>query len=121
MDIRKSHFETGPSLSRLLYAYIWPFWLFENVHGGSLFECAAAYRRNRLKRVYLPGYAVKWFVVFGLFTQLLFALEALGHTNSAWAYSFTLLACGAGLLATLSLVVVAMIVAMYLLLTCWEY
>jgi len=121
MNSDASDVQSDKSLSYLLYLYLWPFCLFENVNMGSLFERAAVYRRNRSRRVYLPGYLVKWAAIFDILMVVLSTLETIGSTYSAWKFSFILLACGTGILATVAFVVVVMIIAAYLLLTQWEY
>jgi hypothetical protein len=121
MNVEAPEVQNDKPLSYLLYLYLWPFWIFEDVNAGSWFERAAAYRRNRSKRIYLPGYTVKWIVVFTMLMAMVFALESVGNAHSAWKSSFALLACGAGILATLAFVVVVMIIALYLLLTHWEH
>jgi len=121
MTIGASNVRNDKSLSYLLYLYLWPLWIFENVNVGSLLERAAAYRRNRSRRVYLPGYTAKWTVIFAMLMAVLCALESMGNAHASWKFSFTLLACGAGILAILAFVVVVMTIAIYLLLTRWKY
>jgi hypothetical protein len=50
----------NPSLSRLVFLHLWPFWLFRDASRGNLLARAAAYRHNRSMRVYLPGYLMRW-------------------------------------------------------------
>jgi hypothetical protein len=50
----------NPSLSRLVFLHLWPFWLFRDASRGNLLMRAAAYRHNRSMRVYLPGYLLRW-------------------------------------------------------------
>ncbi|BBA33710.1 uncharacterized protein sS8_1753 [Methylocaldum marinum] len=121
MNIDVSNIRNDRSLSCLLYLYLWPLWIFENVNVGSFLERAAAYRRNRSRRVYLPGYTAKWTVIFGLLMAMLSALECMGNVFAAWKFSFMLLACGTGILAILAFVVVVMTIAIYLLLTHWKF
>ncbi len=121
MNIDVSNIRNDRSLSCLLYLYLWPLWIFENANAGSFLERAAAYRRNRCKRVYLPGYTAKWTVIFGMLLVTLSALEGMGNLFASWKFPFTLLACGTGILAILAFVVVMMTIAIYLLLTHWEY
>ncbi|MGX2042094.1 hypothetical protein ACWJKU_18500 [Methylocaldum sp. MU1018] len=117
MNINASNVPNDRSLSHLLYLYLWPFRIFENVNTGSFFNRAAAYRRNRSKRGYLPGYTARWTVIFAMFTAMLAAFESMGNAHAAWKFSFVLLAGGAGILAILAFVVIVMTIAVYLLLT----
>ncbi|HYE35530.1 hypothetical protein [Methylocaldum sp.] len=119
MNINASNVR-NESLSYLLYLYLWPLWIFESVNVGSFFERAAAYRRNRSKRVYLPGYTAKWIVIFAMLIAMLSAFENMANAYAAWKVSFILLAGGAGILAILAFVVVVMTIVIYLLLTRWE-
>jgi phosphatidylglycerophosphate synthase len=121
MTINASNTRNDKSLSYLLYLYLWPLWIFENANVGSFFERSAAYRRNRSKRVYLPAYTAKWMVIFTMLVAVLCAFESMGNAYAAWKLSFTVLACGAGILAILAFVVVVMTIAIYLLLTRWKY
>lgn len=67
MTVDSPHGPRDESLSYLLYLYLWPFWMFENVNSGSLFERAAVCRHNRAKRVHLLGDTVKWSAIFIMF------------------------------------------------------
>lgn len=53
-------------LWRLLYRYLWPFQYFRDVTRGSRFEQVQNYRHNRLMRVHLPAFALKWSALAGL-------------------------------------------------------
>jgi hypothetical protein len=108
------------SLSYLLYLYLWPFWMFENVNSGSMFERAAAYRRNRAKRIHLLDYIVKWIAIFMLFLALVFAFESLGNVYSVWKFSSTLLTSGACILVVWAYVMIFMMAVMYAFFTWWE-
>ena len=106
-----------PSLSRLLYWYIWPFWMFKDVTRGSTMERIAAYRYNRSRRIFLPPYLVKWGLIFFVFIGVIALFDTHGQI-----YTFgILLASGAGLLAAWSLIVMMMITVTYLSLTCWDH
>ena len=108
------------SLVYLLYLYLWPFWMFKDVTRGTLLERAAAYRHNREKRVFLPGYIVKWSIIFALLLNLCMYFEEAAHNSASLTFSCTVLACGAGILATTALVVTIVICNGHLLLTHWE-
>ena len=49
--------------SRVLFRYVWPFWLFKDATRGDRYARAAAYRHNRDMRIYLPGYLMRWVLV----------------------------------------------------------
>ncbi len=65
------------SLLQLLIRYCWPFWMFKDASRGDRFARAAAYRDNRMKRVYLPGYLVKWVYICCVALGLVHAFEVL--------------------------------------------
>ena len=50
-------------LSRVLFRYVWPFWLFRDATRGDRYTRAAAYRHNRDMRIHLPGYLLRWVLV----------------------------------------------------------
>ena len=50
-------------LSRVLFRYVWPFWLFRDATRGDRYARAAAYRHNRDMRIHLPGYLLRWLLV----------------------------------------------------------
>lgn len=108
------------SFATLLYLYLWPFWLFRDVRGGSLFEQAAAYRHNRAQRIHLPGYLCKWALLFILLIGCTGALEHLAEAYWAWATCCTLLAGATGILACLAVVVMAVTGVAYLFLDRWQ-
>ena len=55
-----SHYYDDLPFSRVLFRYLWPFWLFKDASRGDRVARAAAYRHNRSMRIYLPGYLMKW-------------------------------------------------------------
>jgi hypothetical protein len=84
-------------LSRLLFRYIWPFWLFKDASRGDRLTRAAAYQHNRAMRVYLPGYLLKWVVSTGLTLGVTRLLDSLSdHTGAADV--FIVMAAGTGML-----------------------
>lgn len=105
------------SFTRLLYLYLWPFWLFRDASRGSLLERAAAYRHNRAQRIYLPGYALKWTVLTALQAALLLGIE-----SSARALGDLLLwvTAGLGTSVSISIVVIALCLAAWAYLSCVE-
>lgn len=90
-----------------LYLYLWPFWLFRDATRGNLLERAAAYRHNREKRVYLPGYAAKWAVLTMLQALLISAFEA----TRALGLAMLWLVAGLGTTVSVSIVVIALCLA----------
>lgn len=99
-----------------LYLYLWPFWLFRDATRGSMLERAAAYRHNREKRIYLPGYAAKWMVLTMLQALLLAGIEAARALGLALLW----VAAGLGTTVSVSVVVIALCVASWGYLTCVE-
>ena len=81
--------------SRVLFRYVWPFWLFRDVTRGDSYARAAAYRHNRSMRVYLPGYLMKWMFNCGLALATTAGFEAAsGHRRTLDA--FQVMAAGSG-------------------------
>jgi len=113
--------DEGVSLSALLYLYFWPFWMFKDVSKGNLLEQAAAYRYNRERRVYLPGYIVKWSMIFFLLLGGIFFIGELGHAGVMLPMASSLLAGATGMIASGALVVTMQITVAYLFLCHWRY
>lgn len=90
-----------------IYLYLWPFWLFRDASRGNLLERAAAYRHNREKRIYLPGYAAKWAVLTMLQALLIAAFEAMRALGLAKLW----LVAGLGTTVSASIVVIALCLA----------
>lgn len=109
------------SLSRLLYLYFWPFWMFRDVNQGNLLEQAAAYRYNREKRIYLPAYIAKWSLIFLSLIGLIFSLESLGASGIMLEQASSLLAGFTGVCASGAFVVMVQISVCYLFLCHWRY
>lgn len=105
------------SFARLLFRYLWPFWLFEDATRGDRSARAAAYRHNRSMRVYLPGYVMKWLLGSMCAYAVTAAFDALALASSASdgaSYVFTILAAGAGILFASSLCVLLLMGYVYL-------
>ena len=96
------------SFLHLLYLYLWPFWLFRDASRGSVLERAAAYRHNRERRVYLPGYAAKWSVLTLLQGGLVAGFERASHVMSD---ALVWLAAAFGTTASASVALIAMCLA----------
>ncbi|QNM95286.1 hypothetical protein [Chitinimonas koreensis] len=109
------------SLSWLLYLYLWPFWMFKDVNQGNLLEQAAAYRYNRERRVYLPGYILKWSLIFSLLLGVVFGIEALGSAGVMLPFASSLLAGATGVCASGAFVVTVQITVVYFFLCRWRY
>ena len=108
------------STAYLLYLYFWPFWMFKDANKGTLLERAAAYRHNREKRVFLPGYIAKWSVIFVVFLSTTLFFDELGRTATNVSYSCSVLACGAGIMAAWAFVVTVVLTVGHLLLCRWD-
>jgi hypothetical protein len=82
--------------SQVLFRYLWPFWLFRNAATGDRYARAAAYRHNRMMRVHLPGYLMKWMCSSVLALVLTLMLDSLSTHSLARPDVFTLMAAAAG-------------------------
>lgn len=98
------------SFARLLYLYLWPFWLFRDANRGNLIERAAAYRHNRAQRIHLPGYALKWTILMTLQGALLFGVEQGQRTLSA---AVLFVSAGLGTTVSVSAIVVVLCLAVW--------
>ena len=78
--------------SQVLLRYLWPFWLFRNAATGDRHAQAAAYRHNRMMRVHLPGYLMKWVCSSVLTLALTLMLDSLSTHSLARPDVFTLMA-----------------------------
>ena len=83
-------------LSRVLFRYLWPFWLFMDASRGDRYARAAAYRHNRSMRVHLPGYLVRW--SFGGALALASAAAFGSMSGNRGLDAYTLAAAGGGVL-----------------------
>ncbi len=99
--VQSSPYDDMP-LSRILFRYLWPFWLLKNAATGDRYARAAAYRHNRSMRIYLPGYLVKWLCNCALALALTMALSSAPITasvaSSATPGLQTLMAAGAAVM-----------------------
>lgn len=109
------------SLAVLLYLYIWPFWMFKDVNRGNLLEQAAAYRYNREHRIYLPGYLLRWTLIFALLLGGMLGLESLEQAGIMLPAASRLLAGATGMVASAAMVVMVQITVAYLFLCHWRY
>jgi hypothetical protein len=86
------------AFSRLLFRYLWPFWLFQDATCGDRYARAAAYRHNRGMRIYLPGYLLKWTVSSVVALAVTDRLAAAARHFSDNLNVFSLMAAGTGVL-----------------------
>ena len=84
-------------LSRVLFRYVWPFWLFKDATRGDRCARAAAYRHNRDMRVHLPGYLVRWLLVSAAMLAVASGFSTLSAPRAGAIDVFTLLAAGSGI------------------------
>lgn len=120
MHPRRTPAVSQDSLSYLLYLYLWPFWMFRDAREGTLFERAAAYRHNRAQRIHLPGYLIKWSVIFAALLGAAWMFEEMAKVWWAWQACCYLLAGAAGMMAALSVVVFVITLVAYLFLCRWQ-
>ncbi len=110
-----AHVNNRVSAWRLLYQYLWPYWMFMDANRGSPCERTMAYRHNREQRVYLPGYILKWscisFLLFCLTTVL--GAKDIDFPNFHPVY---VLVAVTGILLTGALIVTVLICVTYLML-----
>lgn len=92
------------SLSRLLFRYLWPFWLFKDASRGDRYARAAAYRHNRSMRAHLPGYLMRWLFGSGATFAITAGFSSLSGTRGGLDV-FGLLAAGWGIVFACSLCV----------------
>ncbi|MGH8718599.1 MAG: hypothetical protein ACREV0_06600 [Burkholderiales bacterium] len=104
-------------ISRLLFRYCWPFWLFQDASYGNAFMRAAAYRHNREKRVYLPGYLIKWTCICLLAWGLTTAFEALAAQSGQMKPVFFWMSAGTALIVAFGACVLVVIAYTYLYLS----
>lgn len=105
--------QRSDSFLYLLYLYFWPFWLFRDASHGSLLERAAAYRHNRARRGYLPGYAAKWAVLTLFQGALIAGLERAARVLGE-ALLWLVAAFGTTASASLALIAVCLAAWVYL-------
>jgi hypothetical protein len=109
--------QRSDSFLHLLYLYLWPFWLFRDANRGTMLERAAAYRHNRERRIYLPGYAFKWAVLTAFQGGLVVGCE---HAARAMHKTLLWVAAAFGTTASVSVTVIAVCLAAWAYLTLVE-
>jgi len=114
--VRTSPYDDMP-FARVLFRYLWPFWLFKNAASGDRLARAAAYRHNRSMRIYLPGYLMKWSCNCGLALALTLALDASASPSASAPDLLTVMAAGAGVMFACALTVLFLTGYIYLYLS----
>ena len=84
-------------LSRVLFRYVWPFWLFKDATRGDRYARAAAYRHNRDMRIHLPGYLVRWLLCSAISLAIAGGFSALPAPRGGELNVFAVLAAGSGI------------------------
>jgi hypothetical protein len=105
------------SLAYLLFLYLWPFSIFKDATRGNLFERTAAYRYNREKRVYMPGYSFRWFILSVAFVLLTTAFQSASHQVESLDFILGGFCALSGLLLSMSICVLVLTGATYLYLS----
>ena len=105
------------SLAYLLFLYLWPFSIFKDATRGNLFERTAAYRYNREKRVYMPGYSFRWFILSVAFVLLTTAFQSASHQVESLGFILGGFCALSGLLLSMSICVLVLTGATYLYLS----
>lgn len=107
--------------SRVLFRYLWPFWLFKDASRGDRLTRAAAYRHNRSMRMYLPAYLLRW--IFGCLATFTFT-AGFGALSTTEASSpppaidvFAIIAAGGGVIFAGSVCVLVVTGYIYLYLS----
>ena len=109
------------SVAFLLYLYIWPFWMFKDVSKGNLLEQAAAYRYNREKRIYLPGYIARWMVIAAASLSIIDLFETLQRSGILLSGVALVFEGVSGVFASWALVVAVQITVAYVFLCRWRH
>lgn len=108
-------------LWRVLFRYVWPFWLFKDATRGDRYARAAAYRHNRDMRIYLPGYLVRWLLVSATTLAVTSAFGSLSTPRTGALNVFALLAAGWGIAFACCLCVLLITSYIYLYLSRHEH
>lgn len=103
--------QRGINIIDTVQKFLWPIGVFRDASKGTKFERAAAYRHNRRARGCLPNYMRKCLLVAILLAGVGTSLEA-GHNLA------TSILCW--LLVTYTIWELAVLSAIYLVLTAWE-
>lgn len=94
---------------------MWPFWMFMDVNKSSLFERAAAWRHNKSKLIYMPGYMIKWSILSFFLISMIYLFE---HGNNIFT---TIITASFGVLFALSFIVLINIFIVYIFTNKWNH
>lgn len=108
-------------LSRVLFRYVWPFWLFKDATRGDRYARAAAYRHNRDMRIHLPGYLLRWVLVSAVTFAVASAFGSLPAPHAGAVNVFAVLAAGWGIAFACCLCVLFVTSYIYLYLSRHEH
>ena len=107
--------------------YVWrlaiPFWIFRDAGRGTIEQRIANYRYNRAQRKVLPFYVGKWIGIAACLMQMMRILSdwmSITPTSDADHMCAAFFCMSAGIGFALSCVVIAVLLASYLFLTCVE-
>jgi hypothetical protein len=112
---------TDVPLSRLVFRYVWPFWLFKDAARGDRYARAAAYRHNRDMRIHLPGYLVRWLLVSATTLAVASGFGSMSAPRQGAIDVFALLAAGWGIAFACCLCVLFVTSYIYLYLSRHEH
>ncbi|GIZ53591.1 hypothetical protein [Noviherbaspirillum aridicola] len=118
--------QTPRSRLSALIVHVWrlamPLWMFRDAHRGTVEQRIANYRYNRAQRKVLPFYVWKWVGIAFCLLQITRVLSAPLPDAASGAVSVSVLifCTGAGIGFALSCVVIAVLGASYLYLSCVE-
>jgi hypothetical protein len=108
-------------LSRVLFRYVWPFWLFKDATRGDRYARAAAYRHNRDMRIHLPGYLLRWVLVSLATFAVASAFGSLPAPHGGTVNVFAVIAAGWGVAFACCLCVLLLTSYIYLYLSRHEH
>lgn len=119
--------DNAPFIARLMLQLraFWrlavPFWLFRDAHRGSSEQRIANYRFNRSLRNVLPFYLAKWIGMSLCLMQIMRLLSGImmrTDANGADHLCATLVCMGAGIAFAFSCIVILLLSASYVYLSC---
>ncbi len=108
-------------LSRVLFRYVWPFWLFQDAARGDRYARAAAYRHNRDMRIHLPGYLLRWVVASAMSFAVASAFGSASEPRIGAVNVSAVLAAGWGIAFACCLCVLVVTSYIYLYLSRHEH
>jgi hypothetical protein len=108
-------------LSRVLFRYVWPFWLFKDATRGDRYARAAAYRHNRDMRIHLPAYLLRWVLVSATTLAVAGGFGSLPAPHASSVNVFAVVAAGWGIVFACCLCVLFVTSCIYLYLSRYEH